>query len=64
MDNKNNSSTEQSPKTDTKFKNKCEMLRAHHEECVSLNKYIMGPYYNEKLCKYIKLNYLKECNKL
>ena len=63
MDNKNNRLTEQSPKTEPKFKNKCELLRAHYEECVRFNKYIMGPYYNEKICKFIKINYLEECKK-
>jgi hypothetical protein len=48
----------------TKFKNKCELLNHNYKECVSLNKYIMGDYYNDKICKYIKIEYLKECTKI
>jgi len=44
-----------------KFKNKCEILKHYYKECVSLNKYIMGDYYNENICKNIKIEYLKEC---
>lgn len=52
---------EQIHKEKVKEKEKCELLKKNFEYCLKLNKYILGDYYEDKICDNLKLIYFEKC---
>lgn len=44
-----------------KQKEKCKILKKNMEDCIKLNKYILGNYYEDKICEYTKKIYFEKC---
>lgn len=44
-----------------KQKEKCKILKKNMNDCIKLNKYILGNYYDDKICEYTKNKYYDKC---